>query len=217
MNTALRITVISLVTLCLVALLFVPLQVKNITVVPLATSATISLVQTISVEKPQAITEEPFEEVQQAPIEPAPHKAPAPLQEVFETPQTVPVLEEDTNPVVATEAASAVAEEALPSLIDGYYQAEVVTLAPDFDRNVLGSRIKYPPLAKRQGKEGIVILRLFISDTGLVDRIIVEEDPGYGLADAAVAAFTNLQGKPAMLEGKAVPVTLKYPVRFTLR
>ena len=61
------------------------------------------------------------------------------------------------------------------------------------------------------------MLRLFLSDTGLVERILIEEDPGYGLAQAAVTAFTSFQAQPAMRNGNAVPVTLRYPVRFSLQ
>ncbi|MBK5247298.1 MAG: energy transducer TonB, partial [Peptostreptococcaceae bacterium] len=117
---------------------------------------------------------------------------------------------------IASVAASAVSLDPLPSLVDGYYEATSTDQSPSFDRTVLASRIKYPELAKRQGIEGRVMLRLFLSSSGRVERIEVEEDPGYGLAQAAVKAFTGLQGKPAIFEGKAVPVTLRYPVRFSL-
>lgn len=97
-----------------------------------------------------------------------------------------------------------------------YHSLEEVTTAPGFDRTLLASRIIYPDLAKRQGKEGLVMLRLFISSHGQVERVIVEQDPGYGFAEAAVRAFRGLTGKPAMKQGEAVAVTLLYPVRFTL-
>ena len=121
-----------------------------------------------------------------------------------------------TEASLASVATSAVSDP-LPSLVDGYYEATGVDRGPSFNRADLASRIRYPSLAKRQGIEGLVMLRLFISDSGKVERIEVEEDPGYGLAEAAVKAFTDLQGEPALLEGKAVPVTLRYPVRFSLQ
>jgi len=118
---------------------------------------------------------------------------------------------------LASVAASLVSPEPLPSLVEGYYEATSTDQGPSFNRTALASRVKYPSLAKRQGMEGLVILRLYISSTGKVERIEVEEDPGYGLAEAAIRAFTDLQGEPAILGGKAVPVTLRYPVRFTLQ
>jgi len=122
-----------------------------------------------------------------------------------------------TDASIASVAASAVSLDPLPSLVDGYYEATSTDQGPSFNRTSLASRIRYPELAKRQGIEGLVMLQLFISSSGKVERIEVEEDPGYGLADAAVRAFTGLQGEPAVLGGKAVPVTLRYPVRFTLK
>lgn len=133
------------------------------------------------------------------------------------------LLSEDSLPdTAATEAflasvATSAVSDPLPSLVDGYYEATGVDRGPSFNRTALASRIRYPSLAKRQGIEGLVLLRLFISASGKVERIEVEEDPGYGLAQAAVKAFTGLQGEPALLRGKAVPVTLRYPVRFSLQ
>lgn len=121
-----------------------------------------------------------------------------------------------TEASLASVAASAVSLDPLPSLVDGYYEVSGLDQGPSFNRTALASRIRYPSLAKRQGIEGLVMLRLFISVLGKVERIEVEEDPGYGLAEAAVKAFTGLQGVPALLGGKAVPVTLRYPVRFSL-
>ncbi len=134
-----------------------------------------------------------------------------------EPPTAPPDASASTEASIASVAASVVSSDPLPSLVDGYYETTSTDQGPSFDRTTLASRIKYPSLAKRQGIEGLVVLRLFISSSGKVERIEVEEDPSYGLAEAAVKAFTGLQGKPAILEGKAVPVMLRYPVRFTLK
>lgn len=158
-------------------------------------------------------------------IEPETKPLPASVEA---TEQNIPKPEEEqpttsldesaaTEESIASVAASAIASDPLPSLVDGYYEATKTDQAPSFDRTSLTSRIRYPALAKRQGIEGLVMLRLFISASGKVERIEVEEDPGYGLAEAAVKAFTGLQGEPAVLGGKAVPVTLRYPVRFSLK
>lgn len=98
-----------------------------------------------------------------------------------------------------------------------YYTINTVTIRPQFNRSLLASKIVYPNLAKRQGKEGTVVLRLFIDVKGNIERIVVEEDPGYGFAEAAIKAFSNIQTTPAVLGSKPVPVTLLYPIRFTLQ
>ncbi|MEA4861477.1 hypothetical protein SDC9_79100 [bioreactor metagenome] len=196
------------------ALLFLPLRIREIEepLVAPATAATLSLVRRVSVQPSSLLPiqqEEPSAEISM-PEEPAqiheetePDPAPAPERTMLEQPPVEPAM------VLAQ-------DEPLPSLIEGYYPIESVTEAPVFDRKQLALRIVYPPLAKRQGKEGLVMLRLFLSDTGFVERILIEEDPGYGLAQAAVSAFTGFQAQPAMKNGTAVPVTLRYPVRFSL-
>jgi protein TonB len=197
-------------TMLMTALLFLPLRMKEnkkSSVTP-ATATTLSLVRRVSVQptpqhqEPKA--EEPVQEIQ-TPKEQKPLEEISPKEQL---PSPAAVLPE---PAMVLDHA-----EPLPSLIEGYYPIESVTEAPVFDRKQLALRIVYPPLAKRQGKEGLVMLRLFLSDTGFVERILIEEDPGYGLAQAAVSAFTGFQAQPAMKNGTAVPVTLRYPVRFSL-
>lgn len=197
-------------TMLMTALLFLPLRMKEnkkSSVTP-ATATTLSLVRRVSVQptpqqqEPKA--EEPVQEIQTP-------KEQKPLEEIS------PKEQLPSPAAVLPEPAMVLAQdEPLPSLIEGYYPIESVTEAPVFDRKQLALRIVYPPLAKRQGKEGLVMLRLFLSDTGFVERILIEEDPGYGLAQAAVSAFTGFQAQPAMKNGTAVPVTLRYPVRFSL-
>jgi protein TonB len=104
-----------------------------------------------------------------------------------------------------------------PEPIGGYYQLESTTVGPTFDNTLLARRIIYPSLAKRQGKEGIVVLRLFISTSGDIEDIWIVDDPGYGFTEAALAAFEGMQVEPASIKGRPVPVTLLFPVRFTLR
>ena len=201
-------------TVLMIALLFLPLRIKE-TEEPLVappTAATLSLVRRVTAQTTpqhqQPKAEELVQEIQtpkeQEPLEENPTKEPLPSPAaVSPEPPVEPAMVLDQ-------------EEPQPSLIESYYPIESVTEAPVFDRKQLALRIVYPPLAKRQGKEGLVMLRLFLSDTGLVERILIEEDPGYGLAQAAVSAFTGFQAKPAIREGNAVPVTLRYPVRFSL-
>ena len=102
-------------------------------------------------------------------------------------------------------------------MIDGYYLIETATQPPLFDRALLAERIQYPPMARRQRREGLVILRLFILENGVIERVVIEEDPGYGFAQAAEAAFAEMIVSPALLDGIPIPVTLTYPIRFTLQ
>lgn len=82
-------------------------------------------------------------------------------------------------------------------------------------KEILG-RIEYPPIALRQGIEGVVYLELYIDQTGLIRRITVLKDPGFGFADAALRALQGIRCAPARANGVPVAVRFRYPVRFTL-
>ena len=75
----------------------------------------------------------------------------------------------------------------------------------------------YPPSAKRRGREGVVLLRLSISETGHLSQIEVLEDPGFGFAEAAQEAVRNSSFTPAHYNGKPIAIRATLPIRFTLR
>jgi protein TonB len=75
----------------------------------------------------------------------------------------------------------------------------------------------YPSLARRRGKEGVVLLRISISETGQLTRLEVLEDPGYGFAEAAQEAVRGSSFTPAHHNGKPVAVLATLPIRFNLR
>ena len=79
------------------------------------------------------------------------------------------------------------------------------------------AKIKYPPLAAKQGIQAVVYLELFINKAGKVVRISVLKDPGYGFAEAAVKALEGVVCVPGKMNGEPVAVRLRYPVRFALR
>lgn len=88
------------------------------------------------------------------------------------------------------------------------------TSGPRFSKQALPI---YPALAKRRGREGIVLLRLSISATGHLTRLELLEDPGFGFAEATQTAIRNSSFTPALHNGKPVAVRAVLPVRFTLR
>ena len=85
---------------------------------------------------------------------------------------------------------------------------------PSFLQRVLPA---YPLVAKRFNKEGKVVLRLTINEYGSLINIEVLEDPGYGLASAAVDAVKKSRYIPARIGGRPVMAKAILPVRFTLQ
>ena len=79
-------------------------------------------------------------------------------------------------------------------------------------------KLVYPEMARRAGIVGNVFLELFVDATGTIRKIsVLKENPaGYGFADAAVSAFNGVACLPAKVDGQAVPVRFRYPIRFTL-
>ena len=71
-------------------------------------------------------------------------------------------------------------------------------------------------MAMKQGIEGVVYLELFIDENGNIRQVNVLKDPGYGFAEAAIAALDGITCKPALMNDKPVAVRFRYPVRFVL-
>jgi protein TonB len=74
----------------------------------------------------------------------------------------------------------------------------------------------YPPLARRLGKEGRVVLRLLIDQNGKLKDIEVMEADGFGFLESAVAAVRQSTFRPARKNGEAVAAKAILPVRFRL-
>jgi protein TonB len=77
---------------------------------------------------------------------------------------------------------------------------------------------QYPRQALRRGKEGVVILKLTLDKKGSLVNVQVIQDPGYGLAEAAVEAVKKSTFQPAKgRKGESVACRCLLPVKFVLR
>lgn len=97
-----------------------------------------------------------------------------------------------------------------------YVPQHKISVVPEIPTKDILSRIEYPKMAMKQGIEGVVYLELFIDEYGNIRRINVLKDPGYGFAEAAIAALDGVTCKPALVNDKPVAVRFRYPVRFVL-
>ncbi|MCR5217981.1 energy transducer TonB [Treponema sp.] len=137
------------------------------------------------------------------PPEPAPVKEkivevrdqPAASEKIVETQDKVQVIKEEIN----------------------YLPQHKISAVPVIPGNEVLSRIVYPPMALKQGIEAVVYLELLIDSKGQIRNINVLKDPGYGFAQAAIAALDGISCIPASSNGKNCAVRYRYPVRFTLR
>lgn len=75
---------------------------------------------------------------------------------------------------------------------------------------------KYPPQARRFGREGVVVLRLVIDAAGTLTKVEVVKKGGAGFDKAALAAIRASTYHPARLHGHAVASRAVLRVRFQL-
>jgi len=85
---------------------------------------------------------------------------------------------------------------------------------PSFIRRALPI---YPMAARRFNREGKVVLRLTIDESGTLNQVEVIEDPGYGFAAAAIDSLKKSSFSPARRDGRPVSSKAILPVRFALQ
>lgn len=139
--------------------------------------------------------------------------------EEFVPPPPPPVIEKKevvVNSVKTSENIQETEKEVVEVEDIDYVPQHKISVVPEIPTKAILSKIEYPKMAMKQGIEGVVYLELFIDENGNIRRINVLKDPGYGFADAAVAALEGITCKPAMMNDKPVAVRFRYPVRFVL-
>jgi len=78
--------------------------------------------------------------------------------------------------------------------------------------------IEYPIQLWDQDMEGETLLRVRVTDTGMVDSVEVVSSSGYAAFDsAAVAGARDLRFTPARQDGKRIEVWARVPVHFSKR
>lgn len=75
----------------------------------------------------------------------------------------------------------------------------------------------YPPEAKHNGVEGVVVLSITITPKGEVSNAKVLRGLSARLDESALAAAKNTLWSPATLDGRPVRITRRFNVRFTLQ
>jgi len=75
----------------------------------------------------------------------------------------------------------------------------------------------YPNLSKRMGEEGKTMVRLFINESGAVEKVTLAQSSGiHRLDQAALDAGMRVRCKPFIEFGKAIKVTAIQPYIFRL-
>jgi protein TonB len=75
----------------------------------------------------------------------------------------------------------------------------------------------YPETARKVRRVGTVVVEAIIDIDGSVRDVQLLKGLGYGCDEAAVSAVQRWRFRPAMLDGRAVPVYYRLSVRFVLQ
>jgi len=79
------------------------------------------------------------------------------------------------------------------------------------------ANLKYPPIAKANGIEGTVVVRLIVEPDGLFSNVEVVRDIGAGCGTEAVRIIESMpKWIPGKQRGRVVPVYYNMPVKFVL-
>ncbi|MHC1692588.1 MAG: energy transducer TonB [Sphaerochaetaceae bacterium] len=165
------------------------------------------------VEPPQKILEHPVESTQST------ERPSSDLEQipVAQENNVQIAMESHTGPVLPPQPVQSMYNSPVQNAYGAFHDVQEASIAPRFPVETLRKHLEYPAVAKRQGREGLVMLELYISAQGIIEHIEVLEDPGYGMAQAAVDTFKGIVCTPAKKDGTPIAVRMRYPIRFTLR
>ena len=145
-----------------------------------------------------------------------PHKpATTPRQRPVQPVKPLPVLTtqapESPSPIVAPPAPKA---PELPPI----EAAPVPVVPPSFGAAYLNNpKPVYPPLSRRMGEQGKVLLRVFVSAQGAAEKVELQTSSGSTRLDsAALAAVRAWRFVPARQGGQAVAAWVIVPIQFSL-
>lgn len=90
---------------------------------------------------------------------------------------------------------------------------------PSFNADYLDNPAPaYPPLARRMGEEGRVMLRVYVETTGLPSKVEIRTSSGSERLDqAALEAVRRWKFVPAKQAGQVVAASVVVPISFSLR
>lgn len=160
--------------------------------------------------------------IQPPQLEQPPRPMPVPVKKPVLKPQRAPSAKAPTPPLETTQSTVATAEApAVPQV-----QAKPAPFAapaeqssqPRFDADYLRNPAPpYPPLSKRMGEEGKVILRVLVSAQGSAESVEIRTSSGSArLDEAAQRTVRNWKFIPARRGDSAVESSVLVPIIFKL-
>ncbi len=185
------------------------------------------------VEPPMTVKLEALPPVVEAPVPPPPEIRP-PMPPKHEHKVAVPRAPvAPVQPVIAVERTDATPTSVVSPQIETPPAPMVVAKAPattvqtrpepiqppHFDVAYLNNpRPAYPPMARKLGIEGIVLLRVDVSAKGTPDKVVIAQSSGASLLDeAAIKAVQGWTFVPARRGDSPISHPVEVPIRFQLK
>lgn len=162
--------------------------------------------------KPVVKKSQPVKQV----VKPQPLETPVPAQPVRDAPPTA--LSEPAPEAVSEPAAPAdTAPQSVPTA-EKPAEVPVVVEPPRFGAAYLHNPPpKYPPVSRRLGEEGRVMLRVLVGVDGTAKSVEIESGSGSDRLDrAAIDAVKNWQFIPAKRDKQPISAHVIVPIQFTL-
>lgn len=104
----------------------------------------------------------------------------------------------------------------VPPTIPDDGEVSFVEEEPVFDYDILRRSVVYPELARRNGVEGTVVVKVYVDEQGHVRDVRVHQSDHALLNEAALRGVRAVTFKPGRQNGQVVGCWLYIPVRFTL-
>lgn len=144
-----------------------------------------------------------------APLLATPSAAPSAVAQAAETTQSV------AQPAAQTPVQAAHGVQG----VQGTTPAPASQTAPRFDADYLDNPAPvYPPLSRRVGEEGKVLLRVYVEPSGVPSRVEVRTSSGYERLDqSAATAVGRWKFLPARLGAEVVGAWVLVPIVFNLK
>jgi protein TonB len=190
------------------------------------------------VEEPSPVIPEPVEKIVPIPVsEPVPVMTPEPLPEIIPVPIPEPVAaiipeyipESVITPAIVQEKIEMKKPEKIippqpvvPQVVKGNSPVTVsmtgqgaqTEVKPDYLSNPAP---RYPMEARRNGWEGVVLLKASVDKSGRPTKIELEKSSGYeSLDNAALKTVKTWKFRPARIGKMLVESSVRLPVRFEL-
>lgn len=178
------------------------LQAKVITLPEQLSVLTVSLVKPAEETKPRPDVTPP----QPKPVKPRPAPPQPPVQ--LAAPEASPA----PSPVIVPAEPAPTPPVAAPP-------APVQATQPRFDADYLDNpKPPYPPLSRRMGEQGRVVLRVRVTPDGAAGEVLLHASSGSPrLDDSALATVRRWKFMPARRGAEAVAAWVLVPIAFTLK